>query len=125
MGISSRFITQKIEVKDKEKLKSLEEREYGEAIRNAEYVDFELLDGCKIIGYWYDEFIKFLGELAKCIEGYVDFEQTENGYTKIRIFFEDGLVYISECEITKRWKKKVLLESWFDEKELKESQPRF
>jgi len=92
MGMYSAFIDQEIKVLDKNGLSSLknDDEEYSCVITD-EGVDFNEWDSFKIEGYWYPEFVDFLRELAKYIEGYTEFEY-EEGY-KFRIIFKDKQPY--------------------------------
>jgi len=88
----STFIYEDIEVTDKEGLDKAVENEEIDILTDSEgNVSFEEWDGHKLEGYWYNETIKTLKEIAKYIKGFVEFSY-EEGYN-FRIVFEDGKVY--------------------------------
>ena len=109
MGMYSFFQFQEISVTDKEGLANLgavcsletEEDEWSPwhgliQLQNTDKredvaIDFSAWNEHKIEGYWYDETIEALCELAKYIEGFAEFEY-EEGY-HFRICFEKGKPY--------------------------------
>jgi len=52
------------------------------------------LDGHKIISYWYDDFCRFLKDMAKYIEGLIIFEFETMAEGPAYVCFEDGKVKI-------------------------------
>lgn len=101
MGMYSKFIGEEITVTDSDKLKILcfdfkgkdwfkELVDEEELAKNegTECVSFYAWDDCKIQGYWYNEMLEVLNELATCIEGYAEFMYEEGYY--FRIVFEKG-----------------------------------
>jgi hypothetical protein len=57
-------------------------------------VSLEQLDGHKIISYWYDDFCRFLKDMAKYIEGLIIFEFETMAEGPAYMCFEDGKVKI-------------------------------
>jgi len=67
-------------------------KQYAEAVELDEknkILDFEGMDGWKIISYWYDMFVQFLRDVAVFLEGNIEleFESNDEGG---RIEFTDG-----------------------------------
>ena len=69
---------------------------------NMPEINFVEWDEWKIEGYWYKEMVAFLVDIAKYIEGYVEFEY-EGGY-RFRIVFEKGKGFTQRPENV-NWKK--------------------
>ena len=61
---------------------------------NGKNVSLEKLDGHKIISYWYDDFCRFLKDIAKYIEGLIIFEFETMAEGPAYVCFEDGKVKI-------------------------------
>jgi len=57
-------------------------------------VSLEKLDGHKIISYWYDDFCRFLKDMAKYIEGLIVFEFETMAEGPAYVCFEDSKVNI-------------------------------
>ena len=76
------------------KYKEYKDNEYVDAIKiNGKELDFNGIDGWKIISYWYDEFVMFLRDLAPFVDGRVDL-QFENNEEAGYFEFNDGICTI-------------------------------
>jgi len=61
---------------------------------NGKKVSLEKLDGHKIISYWYDDFCKFLKDIAQYINGQIVFAFESDAEGPAYVCFEDGKVKI-------------------------------
>jgi hypothetical protein len=57
-------------------------------------VSLEKLDGHKIISYWYEDFCRFLKDIAQYIDGLIVFEFESDAEGPAYLWFEDGKVKI-------------------------------
>jgi len=97
MGMYSTYVTQDIEVKNKEALKEIEKKfDTMNLIDENGEIDFCEWDSHKLEGYWYKETREILKAIAEHIEGYTEFTY-EEGYN-FRILFENKKVYYQRAE---------------------------
>jgi len=99
--MASSFVTQRIKVKNKKALIRIkkENEEWGVIITPKGNINFKKWSNWKLQGYWYDECIKVLKEIAKHITGYVEFFSEYCEENDFRIIFEDGKVFLQEAKI--------------------------
>jgi len=101
MGYYSFLLSQSVFLKDK-KLKNefrkwLKDHNYEAEITEGGEVVFseEEFNGGKIIGYWFDEYVKELKEMARFVEGEIIL-YGEDYQTFAKIRFENGNVLVEE-----------------------------
>lgn len=91
----SSFNSQAIKVTDQAKLKEVlnnPDLELDNLINNDLEVIFGAWSGFKLYGYFYESTMAVLTELAKCVEGWVEFTY-EEGFP-FRIYFDKGECYL-------------------------------
>ena len=81
MGNYTKFEYEEIEIKNLEGLKNFMSKQKDDAnlaVFDGETVSFETWNNDKIIGYWYNETLRFLKGIARYIEGNVMFNYESN-----------------------------------------------
>ena len=98
MGTPSCMINERLEIREgkeaelKEWLK-ITESQYKDSVSVSDGEVHIELDDCKVIQYWYTEMLDFFDELAKYVDGYVDFNS--DGWEEYAsVVFGDGKVNI-------------------------------